>query len=154
LEKLFALGGVDGGVDAEVAGEDTIDIAIDDGSGEAEGDAPDGGSGIVAYALEFPDFFEGVREMAEGDDLLGGVVEVAGSAVIAQALPLAQHLVFRGGGKGLNGRPSVHKALPVVPALLDLRLLEDDLGEPNGVRVAGLPPRQIATVLTEPLKES
>ena len=85
LEKLFALGGVDGGVDAEVAGEDTIDVAIDNGSGEAEGDAPDGGSGIVAHALEFPDVIKGVREMAEGDDLPGSVVEVAGTAVVAQA---------------------------------------------------------------------
>ena len=49
-EGLFAFGGVDGGVDAEMAGEDTIDVAIDDGSREAEGDAPNGGSGIVAYA--------------------------------------------------------------------------------------------------------
>ena len=147
---LFALGGVDGGVDAEVAGEDSIDIAINDGSGEAEGDASDGGSGIVAYALEFPDLIEGVREMAEGNDLLGGVVEITGSAVVAQALPLAQHLVFRGGGEGLNGRPTVYKTLPVVPTLLDLRLLEDDLGKPDGVGVAGLPPRQVTTVLTKP----
>ena len=154
LKFLFAFGGVDGGVDAEVAGEDTIDVAIDDGSGEAEGDTPDGSSGIVAYALESPDVIEGVREMAEGDDLPGSVVEVAGTAVVAQTLPLAQHLVFRSGSESLNGRPAVHKTLPVVPALLDLRLLEDDLGEPNGVGVAGLPPRQVTTVLTKPLKES
>ena len=107
---------------------------------------------MAADALELSDFIEGVREMAEGDDLPGSVVEVAGTAVVAQALPLAQHLVFRGGGKGLNGRPTVHKALPVVPTLLDLRLLEDDLGEPDGVGVAGLPPRQVATVLTKPLQ--
>ena len=65
--------------------------------------------------------------MAEGDDLLGSVVEVAGTAVIAQALPFAKYLVFRSCGEGLNRRPAMHETLPVVPALLHLRLLEDDL---------------------------
>ena len=88
--------------------------------------------------------------MAEGDDLLGSVVEIAGTAVIAQALPFAKYLVFRSCGEGLNRRPAMHETLPVVPALLDLCLLENDLGQPDGVGVAGLPPRQVTTVLTKP----
>ena len=64
LEEFFAFGGIDGGIDTEVTGEDTVDIAIDDGGRQSEGDTPDGGSGIVAYALQFTDFLEGVREMA------------------------------------------------------------------------------------------
>ena len=89
LEEFFAFGGINGGIDAKVTGEDTVDIAIDDSSRQTEGDAPDGSSGIVAHALEFPDFIEGVREMTKGDNLFGGIVEVAGTTVIAQSLPLA-----------------------------------------------------------------
>ena len=85
--------------------------------------------------------------------MLGSVVEITGSAVVAQALPLAQHLVFRGGGKGLNGRPTVHEALPIVPALLHLCLLEDDLREPDSVGIASPPPRQVTTVLAKPFQK-
>ena len=54
-KDFLALGGIDGGVDAKVTGEDTIDIAINHGSRQVEGDAPNGSSGIVANALQLFD---------------------------------------------------------------------------------------------------
>jgi len=126
-EEFLALGGVDGGIDAEVAGEDAIDITIDNGCGQAKGDGADGGSGIVAYAFQRPDALDGIREMPKGDNLTGCEVEVARTAVIAESLPLAEHFVLSGGSEILYRWPSAHETLPVVPALLDLRLLEDDL---------------------------
>ena len=153
LELLLALRGVDGRVNAVVATEHTVDIAVDDGSRQSEGDAPDGRSGVVAHTFQLPDFIESIRKMAEGDDLLGGVVQVAGATVVAQPLPLTEHLVLRGGSKVSDRRPATHEALPILPALLHLRLLEDDLREPDGVRVLRPTPRQLPSVLTEPAEE-
>ena len=65
-EEFFALGGVDGGIDAEMAREDAIDIAIDHSGRQSEGDAPNGGSRIVAHALQLADFLNGIREMTQG----------------------------------------------------------------------------------------
>ena len=151
-EGLFAFGGVDGGVDAEMAGEDTVNIAIDHCCRQSEGDAPDGCCRIVAHTLQLPDLLDGVREMAEGHNLFGGIMQIAGPTVITQSLPLTQHLVLRSPSKGLNRRPTAHKPFPIVPALFHLRLLEDDLRQPDSIRVVSLPPRQLTTMLLEPFQ--
>ena len=150
-ELPFALGGVDGGGDAVVAGEDAVDVAVDDGGGEVEGKGADGSGGVVAYALQRADAFEGGGETACSHNLAGSRVEVACPAVVAQSLPLAQHFVLGGGGQVGHCRPSVHEALPVGQSLLYARLLQDDFGEPDGIRVACLPPGQVAAVLAEPV---
>ena len=74
LEEFFAFGGVDGGIDTEVTGEDTVDITIDDGGRQSEGDTPDGGSGIVAHALQLSDLLQGVGEVSKIYDLPGRIV--------------------------------------------------------------------------------
>jgi hypothetical protein len=57
LEEFFTFGSVDGGIDAEMTGEDAIDITIDDSSWQSESDAPNGSSRIVANALQLFDLF-------------------------------------------------------------------------------------------------
>ena len=53
---------------------------------------------------------------------------------------MARHRLFPGG----------QEALPIGLPLGDARLLEDDLREPDGIRIVRLPPGQITTILTEP----
>ena len=86
-EEFFAFGGVDGCVDAEVSRKDTIDIAIDDGMGQAESKGGNGSSGVVAYSLEGTDGFVGARETAHLHDLFGCCMEVAGTTIVAESLP-------------------------------------------------------------------
>ena len=131
----------------------TIDIAVDHSHGQVEGYRADGRSGVVAHALQPSDLFISVGESAHRHNLAGGKVKVAGPAVVAQALPLAQHLVLSGRSQVADGGPAAHEPQPVVPSLPDLRLLQDDLREPHGIGVAGLAPRQVASVLAKPSEQ-
>ena len=126
-ELALALRRVDGGVDGKVTAQHTIDIAVDHSHGQVEGYRADGRSGIVAHALQLSDLIIGIGESAHRNNLTGGKMQVAGPAVIAQALPLAQHLVLSGRSQVADGGPTAHEPQPVVPSLLDLRLLQDDL---------------------------
>ena len=150
-ELLLALGGVDGSSDAEVATQHTIDITIHHGGRQSEGKAADGCSGIVTDALERTETFYRRGEATHRHHLLGGGMQVAGTTVVSQALPLAQHLILRGGGQVVHRRPAAHEALPVGTPLFDARLLQDNLRQPDGIRVAGVAPRQVSAMLPKPL---
>ena len=91
--------------------------------------------------------------MAKSHYLFRSEVKISRPTIVAQSLPLAQHLILCSLSEGLNGGPAMHKALPIFPALFHLSLLEDNLGEPDGIRVMRLPPRQVASVLTKPIQQ-
>ena len=85
-----------------------------------------------------------------GHYLLGGAVHVAGPRVVAQALPVAQHLGLGGGGQGVHRRVGRQEGFVVGKALGHAGLLENDFGQPNGVGVAGVAPGQVALVARVP----
>ena len=152
-KDLLALRGIDGRVDAEMAREHTIHIPVDHSRRQSKGDAPDGSSRIVAHTLQLFNLLDGIREMPKSHNLLGCIVQITGTTIVAQALPLAQHLVLRRLSQSLDRWPVAHKAFPVVPALFHLRLLQNDLREPYSIRIASLPPRQLTTILSEPFQQ-
>ena len=152
-EEMLAFGGVDGCVDAEVARQDAVDVSVDNGNGLSESDAGDGGGGVVAHAFQLSDVVEGVGEVSQIDNLPCGGVQVARAAVVAQSLPLAQHLVLGSGGELFYGWPAVHEAFPVGLSLLYARLLQDDFAEPDGVRVTRVAPGEVASVFGKPEEE-
>jgi hypothetical protein len=154
LKRLFSFGCIDGGIYSEMTGEHTVHIPVDDGRRQSEGNAPNSGSGIVTDAFEFPDFIEGIGEIAKGDDLLGCVVKIACSTVVAQSLPLTQHLVLGSSCQRIDRGPAPHEPFPVFPPLPDLCLLQDNLREPDGVGISRPSPWQFTAVLTEPTEES
>ena len=82
-EGLLALRGVDGCVDAEMSRQHAIDIAIDDGGRQPEGDTADGGGGVVAHTFERTEPFERLGEAAHPDYLTGGIMEVTSPTVVA-----------------------------------------------------------------------
>ena len=85
-----------------------------------------------------------MTETAEPDRRAGGSVQqVAGPAVVAQALPEAQHLLFLGPGQVGGGRKRLEEALEVGDDRRDLGLLQHDLGEPDAIGVARALPRQV-----------
>ena len=150
LEQMLPAGGVDGRVDAEVAGEDAIDIAVNGGGGQVERHRPQRGSSVVTHPLEGSQPRDGIRETAHGDHLTCRGVQVAGTAVVAQPLPLSQHLVLAGGSECLDRGKSLHETKPVVASLVDACLLQDNLAHPDAVGVTDATPRQFAPVLRKP----
>ena len=82
-ENLLALCGVNGCVDAEVAGQYAVDVAIDYCYGQSESKAPDGGGCVVAYAFQGADAVKRGGETTTHGDLAGGGMQVAGPAVVA-----------------------------------------------------------------------
>jgi len=126
-EFMLAGSRVDGRGNGEVAGQHPIDIAVDHRHGQVESDRGDGRRRIVAHALQLADFLVSIRKSAHRDNLLRSKVQVAGPRIIAEALPKAQHLVLGRRRQLFHAGPSRHEPEPVVPALLHLRLLQDNL---------------------------
>ena len=133
-----------------MTGEHTVHIAIYYSGGQTKGNTSDGSSGIIANTFQLFYLFKCIWKMTKRHNLLGSMMQVTGPAIVSQPLPLAQHLILRSGSQILNLWPTTHEALPVVPALFHLCLLQNNLREPDGVWITCLPPRQITAVLMEP----
>jgi len=69
------------------AGEDTHDIAIDDGGVCAEVDARDRGGGVGPDARQAEPLFGAARRLGKRGQRAGEFVEVARATVVAEALP-------------------------------------------------------------------
>ena len=151
---MLALGRVDGGRDGEDAGKDAIDIAVDGGMGQPESHRGDGGSGVVAHSLEAAYLLVGIGKGSALHYLPCCGVEIACPRVVTQSLPQLEHLVFAGGCQVCHGRIGVHEPQPVLRALADACLLEDNLGKPDGIGVTASAPREFAPVAMSPLEES
>ncbi|CUJ29983.1 Uncharacterised protein [Achromobacter xylosoxidans] len=147
----LAPGGVAG--DAEVTGEDALDVAVQDGRALAIGEGGDGGGGRAADAGQGGDGFGAGGEVAipVARDLLGAAVQVAGAGVVAQAGPVGHHVFLGGGGQRGHVGKALQEAFVVGDHRGHLRLLQHDLGEPDAVGIPGVLPGEIvAAVLALP----
>ena len=77
-------------------------------------------------------------------------MQIAGAAVVPEAFPELEYAVFRRGRQRFNGRERLDETFVVGEALVDAGLLQEYFGEPDPVRVAGVPPWQIAGFAVEP----
>ena len=77
-------------------------------------------------------------------------MEIAGSRIIAQALPGVQYVRFSRRGKRADSGETAQPPIIVRNDGSDLGLLEHDFGNENGVRIAGLAPGEIAFAFMEP----
>jgi hypothetical protein len=93
-----------------------------------------------------------VRQMVLpfAEQLPGGLVQAAGPAIVAQAFPQAQHVLFLRRGEVLHRGKRGQEALEKGHHRRHLGLLEHDLADPNGIRIAGTPPGQIAAMTGKP----
>jgi hypothetical protein len=141
--------------EAEDAKEDALDVAVEHGDGFAEGDGGDGGCGVLADAGEGAEAVGGARELAVELALneLRGAVEEMGAAVVAEAGPEGEHVVFFGLGEGFEGGKAAQELGVALDDGGDARLLEHDLGEPGGVGVADAAPGELAGVEAIPGEE-
>ncbi len=129
-----------------MARQHAIDIAVHDGRRQPEGDGADGGGGIVPDPLQRTDAVQGVGKTTRRHDLPRRGMQVPRPAVVAEALPKTQHLVLARRGERAHVRPGGHEALPVSLSLGNARLLENDLAQPDGIRVPRAAPGQVAPV--------
>ena len=83
----------------------------------------------------------------------GGCVKISRSCIVAQALPGVQHARFRSTRQGGEIAPSAQPLIIVRKNGGDLRLLEHELRNENGVWVAGAAPRQITAVTAIPAQQ-
>lgn len=87
------------------------------------------------------------------DDLLRGFLHVADAGVIAEAFPKLVDFVGAGIGEAFNGGQLAQPAFPIRNHCFHLCLLQHDFGHPDGVGIAGAPPRKVACVGGEPVKQ-
>lgn len=157
-------GGGERGVDVGEAGDDALDIAVDDDGALAKGEGGDGGGGIGAEAGEAAQRGLGDGEVATvilGDDA-GAGEEISGAGIIAEAGP-GLHDVFIGcRGEGLDAGPAAGEGDEIGLCGLHRGLLEHDFGEPDAVgpigicghwRAGGAAPGHGARVLCIPVEK-
>ena len=154
-ESALAGGGVDGNTQMRNAGQDTGNVGVHDGGGEIVGERVDGAGGVAAHAWERGNFFQFARELATvlGQDKLGSPVEIAGAGVVPEAFPEAKDFFLRGVSKGADGGKTFQPAAVVIQDGDNLRLLQHELADHHRVRVAGMPPGKVASVLGEPIRQ-
>ncbi len=140
--------------DGKQAGEQPNDIAVEDGPGFVEGDARNGTGGVAANARQFVNGFVTAREMAlmSRDNFAGGLLHIADAGVIAKPFPQFVNGCGIGVGESLQCWQGTHPAFPIRDDGFDLRLLQHDFGNPNGVRIAATPPRKVAGVCRKPFE--
>ncbi len=151
-EELPGRTGVDRRVDPLDAGEDARDVAVDQRLGKIEREARDRAGGVGPDAVERAKRV-GVRgELAAEalDDLARSQVERPRAPVVAEPAPHREHVVDARLGEAPRRRKSRHEALEIGDHRLDPGLLEHDLADPDGVRMARPTPRQIAGNAAEP----
>ena len=153
----FLVGGFFAGIfdDAEDAGEDADDVAVENGLRFVEGDAGNGAGGVTPDAGKGEDVVIVARKFAvmAGDNFPRGFLQVADAGVIAEAFPEFVDFFGASLGEGWDRGQFAHPALPIGDDGLDLGLLEHDFRDPDGVGIAGAAPGQIAGVERKPVEQ-
>jgi hypothetical protein len=86
-------------------------------------------------------------------DGAGGLLQVTDAAIVAQSLPELEEGGLVDIGKSLHGGKGGEEAVEVGLDRLGAGLLEHDLGDEDGVRIAGMSPRKVAAVLAVPVQK-
>ena len=144
---------VDGNLDAEDAREHAVDIPVDGGHLLMVGKGANGCGGVVTHAFEGSHSFVGHRKSAGQSNFASGGMQITCSRIVTQAFPELQHLVFGRCGQGLHVGEAREESLIVIQTLSDACLLQDDLADPNAVRVADVAPRQFALMERIPMEQ-
>src|SRR6185437_6343437 len=154
-----ARGGI--AVDAVVAGQHALDVAIEDGESQAVRLGQDGAGGGAADAGQRIQRGEVARQFAamlrHADPR--GLMQEACAAVVAQPRPQRQHGVLVSRREIAQGRQCGHEALEVADHGGDLGLLQHHLGQPYAVGVAparrgfALPGQVLAAMPVEPAQQ-
>ena len=128
---------------------DAEDVRVDREHVAAEGEVADRGGRVRPDTGQLCQ----VLGPAGGGDRARRPVETDCAAVVAEPLPLEDHVRRRRGGECFDRRPAREPGVPARDHTLDLRLLQHHLAHEDRVRVACLPPGEVAPVVPEPGKQ-
>ena len=119
------------------AGEDTVNIPVENRIGQVVGKRDDSRRRIIANSLERTYFVirSGKYSTKIPTNSPRGLEQIPRPAIIPQPLPIPQHFVLGCGGQCTDIREASDKTVEVIQALRHPRLLEDYLGNPNNIRV-------------------
>jgi len=145
-QRLAAGGRLDVVLEAEHARQHARDVAVDQRRALAERDRRDRPRGVGPDARHRAQLGRARRQRAAVPrvDCLRPGVQVARARVVAEPGPRREHVVERRRGERRHRREPRHPALPVRDHRRDAGLLQHDLADPDRVRIARPPPRQIA----------
>jgi hypothetical protein len=143
-------------VDAKKAAEDAVEISVEGDAILPKSNAGDGGSGVAADAGQEEQVFFGGGHLSSqiAYHPLRGFVKVAGTSIVAKAFPGLEYVVYRSICQGVQVGESGEKGLVVIEYRLDPCLLKHDLRHPDGIRVAGMPPREVTAFTFVPVQQS
>jgi len=147
--------GIDGLFVIVNACEQARDVCIDDRHGLIKGESRDGVCGVTADTGKIANRGWIDRQpatMSISHDFRGGV-QMASACVIAESLPRVQDVIFRSSGQGGEVGEPTEPVIIIWDHGSDLCLLEHELGDEDGIRVAGLAPGKIAAMATMPAKK-
>ena len=155
-EELPAGGGIDCDPHIKEARENTRGVRLDYGNGLVEGEARDRVGGVFSDAGELPDRSDVAREFSIMSilDEPGGGVQVAGASVVAKSLPGVEDIVLRSACQRGEVGEAPEPGVIIRAHGSDCCLLQHELGDEDGVRVAGVAPRQVASVAAIPGEET
>ena len=128
---------------------DALHVRVDGQDVAAEREVADRSRGVRADAGQLGQ----VVRPPVGRDVLRGAVQADRAPVVAEALPLDDHVRGRRGCERLDGRPALEPGPPARDHAVDLRLLQHDLAHQDRVGIRRLAPREIAPVLAVPGQE-
>ena len=143
-----------GGLGGE-PGPDAEPVRLQREDGLAVREARDGRRGVVADPRQGAPRVPGPGKAPSpvGHDRPGRRVQVARPRVVARALPCLQHRVEVGGREGLDRREPVEEPPVVRDGLGDAGLLQEDLRDPDRIRLPAGAPREGAAGLREPVEK-
>ena len=155
-EELPAAGGIDCDPHIKEARENTRGVRFDYGNGLVEGEARDRVGGVFSDPGGLPHHSDVVREFSIMSILHepGGGVQVAGASVVAKSLPGVKDVVLRSQRERGEVREAPEPGVIIRAHGSDCCLLQHELGDEDGVRVAGVAPRQVESVTAIPGEET
>ena len=156
-QRLLDRGAARPAVDAVVAAQHALDVAVQDG--EAHGRAPARGSrrrccGRCRAARTSASKSRGSSPSCRSTQMLRRGMQVAGAGVVAEARPQREHVVERSAAarSGRSGS-ACDEALEVRDHGLHLRLLQHDFRQPDAIgRARMLPGQVVAAAGVEPAR--
>lgn len=142
-QKIFAGSRIDRALQIRQSRGDARDIGFHKRNRLAEGETGDGIGSVTSQPGQLARDGGTARKFAPviaRDDFRGGV-KIARAGIVAQSLPGVQHVGFRCRGEACEIGKSLEPFLIIAQDRGDLRLLEHELGNKDGVGIAGAAPR-------------
>ena len=163
--------------DAEHPSQNPRDVAVDQRDSLAKRDAGNRPGRVPAHSRQLQQFLNGggegqpripfrgwpsrpprmmfgpARRARPTSQQSRRAVKVPGSRVITESLPQLEHALVRRPREGFNRWESAQPPLVIVADDLDARLLQHDFADPDLIRIARRPPRQLPMMPSVPAHE-